>query len=82
MVPWSEPTPSHAETNNSLTADHWNFYKVEKWTKDGKRVDDMLYGGSDLNKARDVFTAAIKRRPRIVLTIRQRAQVLAFWPHK
>ena len=32
----------------------------------------MLYAGS-LDKAREIFTAAIKHRPRIRLTIRRRA---------
>ena len=36
-----------------LIADHHNFYKVEKWTKDGSKVDHMLYAGSSLDKARD-----------------------------
>jgi hypothetical protein len=50
---------SAEETNDPLIADHRNFYKVEKWTKDGSKVDRMLYGGSDLDSARDVFAAAI-----------------------
>jgi hypothetical protein len=33
-----------------LIADHRNFYKVEKWTKDGARVERMLYAGSNLVK--------------------------------
>jgi hypothetical protein len=65
------------ETNDPLIADHRNFYKVEKWTKDGAKVDHMLYAGSNLDKAREVFTEAIRHRPRIRLTIRQRSQVLA-----
>jgi hypothetical protein len=32
----------------------------------------MLYAGSKLDKAREVFAAAIKHRPRIRLTVRQR----------
>jgi len=60
------------ETNDPLIADHRNFYKVEKWTKDGSKVDRMLYAGSNLEKAREVFAAAIYHRPRIRLTIRQR----------
>jgi hypothetical protein len=54
--------------------------KVEKWTKNGDRIERMLYAGSDLDKARDIFAAAIKHRPRIRLTIRQRARVLKQWP--
>ena len=48
--------------------------------KDGSKVDHMLYAGSDLEKARYVFAAAIKHRPRIRLTIRQRTHVLEHWP--
>jgi hypothetical protein len=40
----------------------------------------MLYAGSDLDKAREIFAAAIKHRPRIRLTIRKRAHVLEEWP--
>ena len=71
---------SAEETNDPLIADHRNFYKVEKWTKDGSKVDRMLYGGSDLDRAREVFAAAIYHRPRIRLTIRQRTHVLEQWP--
>ncbi len=56
------------------------FYKVEKWTKDGTKVDRMLYAGDNLGKARTVFANAIKHRPRIRLTIRQRTRVLQQWP--
>jgi hypothetical protein len=71
---------SDDETNDPLIADHRNFYKVEKWTKDGSKVDHMLYAGSNLDKAREVFAEAIYHRPRIRLTIRQRTQVLEQWP--
>jgi hypothetical protein len=71
---------SDDETNDPVIADHLNFYKVEKWTKDGSNVDHMLYAGNNLDKAREVFAAAIKHRPRIRLTIRQRTQVLERWP--
>jgi hypothetical protein len=74
MNDWSDE-----ETNEPLIADHRNFYKVEKWTKDG-RVERMLYAGSNLDKAREIFAAAVKHRPRIRLTIRQRARVLQEWP--
>jgi hypothetical protein len=56
---------SDEETNDPLIADARNFYKVEKWTKDGSKVDHMLYAGSSLDKAREVFAEAIYRRPRI-----------------
>ena len=37
------------------------------------RVERMLYAG-DLGKAKDIFAKAIKHRPRIRLTIRQRTR--------
>ena len=70
---------SHEETDNPLYADDRNFYKVEKWTKDGSKVDRLVYAGNDLDKARELFRQAIKHRPRIRLTIRQRTRVLEQW---
>jgi hypothetical protein len=71
---------SDEETHDPLIADHRNFYKVEKWTKDGSKIDHMLYASSNLDKAREVFAEAIYHRPRIRLTIRQRTQVLEQCP--
>jgi hypothetical protein len=64
---------------NPLYADERNFYK-RKWTKDGSKIDRMLYAGSNLDKARQLFAEAVKHRPRIRLTIRQRTRVLQQWP--
>ena len=75
MSKWSDE-----QTDEPLIADHRNFYKVEKWTKDGTKVERMLYAGSNLDKAREVYAAAIYHRPRIRLTIRQRSHVLEEWP--
>jgi hypothetical protein len=83
LPPKYDPEPitqSDEETNDPLIADHRNFYAVEKWTKDGSRVDRMLFPGSNLDRAREIFNAAVKHRPRIRLTIRQRTQVLEWWP--
>jgi hypothetical protein len=68
------------ETNDPLIADACNFYKVEKWTKDESKIDSLLFAGSNLDKAREVFAAAIYHRPRIRLTIQQRSRVLEQWP--
>jgi hypothetical protein len=57
-------------------ADDRNFFKVEKWTRDGMVVECLLYAGNNLAKAEDIFARAIKHRPRIRLTIRQRTRVL------
>jgi hypothetical protein len=70
---------SDEESENALDADDRNFYKVEKWAKDGSKVEGMLYAGSNLEKAKDIFTEAIKHRPRIRLTIRQRTRMLEQW---
>jgi hypothetical protein len=79
-----EPKPDdvteHEETTDPLVADTRNFYKVEKWTKDGTKVDRLLYAGNSLRRARSVFESAIKHRPRIRLTIRQRTRVIDRWP--
>ena len=64
------------ETDDPLYADRRNFYKVEKWTRDGTKIDSLLYAGNSLEKASDLFAKAIKHRPRIRLTIRQRTRVL------
>jgi hypothetical protein len=74
------PNSPDEETTEPLIANDRNYYKVEKWTKDGTKVERMLYAGSNLDKAREVFASAIYHRPRIRLTIRQRTQVLEEWP--
>jgi thiamine monophosphate kinase len=70
----------HEDTTDPLIADLRNFYNVEKWTRDGTKVDSLLYAGNNLGRARAVFESAIKHRPRIRLTIRQRTRVLEQWP--
>jgi hypothetical protein len=79
-----EPKPHdvdfHEETDSPTHADDRNFYKVEKWTRDGTKVDSLLYAGNSLARAREIFTRAIKHRPRIRLTIRQRTRLLQQWP--
>jgi hypothetical protein len=72
-IEWSEE-----ETDNPPRAD--NFYKPEKWTKDDAKVDRLPYAGNNLDKARKLFTEAIKHPPRVRLTIRQRTRVLEQWP--
>jgi hypothetical protein len=71
MKSWSD-----VETGDPAYADRRNFYKVEKWSRDGLRVELMLYGGNNLDKARRIFERTHKQRPRIRLTIRQRMRVL------
>ena len=50
MNDWSDE-----ETNDPLVADVRNFYKVEKWTRDGEKVDSLLYAGDNLDKTRDIL---------------------------
>jgi hypothetical protein len=76
----SEDDWSNEETDDPIYADERNFYMVEKLTKDGKQVDRLLYASNNLDKAREIFQQAIKHRPRIRLTIRQRTRVLDKWP--
>ena len=73
---------SHEETDDPLHADLRNFYKVEKWSRDGQRVEELLFAGNSLDKARRIFDRMTTRRPRIRLTIRQRTRVLEEWPQK
>ena len=68
------------ETDDPLYADDRNFYKVEKWTADGTKVDWLLYAGDNVAKAREIFAAMVRHRPRLRLTIRQRTRVLDEWP--
>jgi hypothetical protein len=40
---------SDEETEDPLVADTRNFSKVEKWTRDGAKVDSLLYAGNNLD---------------------------------
>jgi hypothetical protein len=62
------------ETDDPHYADRRNFYKVEKWSRDGLRVELMLYAGNGLDKARRIFARTAKQQPGIRLTIRQRCE--------
>jgi hypothetical protein len=59
-----EPKPRdvdfHEVTDSAVYADDRNFYKVEKWTRDGTKVDNLLYAGNSLGRASEIFTRAIK----------------------
>jgi hypothetical protein len=61
---------SAEETDDPLYADRRNFYKVEKWSRNGLRVELTLFAGNIPDKARRKFERTIKHRPRIRLTIR------------
>ena len=70
----------HCCVDSATYADDWMFYKVEKWTRDGTKVDSLLYAGNSFDRARSVFEEATKHRPRIHLTSGQRMRVLDEWP--
>jgi hypothetical protein len=42
---------SHENTDDPLHADRRRFYKVEKLSGDGQRVEELLLGGNSLTKA-------------------------------
>ena len=67
MSKWSDE-----ETDEPLIADNRNFYKVEKWTKDGTKVEPGQCAGG--------IRRGDLHRSRIRLTIRQRTRVLEQWP--
>ena len=71
---------SDEERHDPLYADDRAFYKVEQWRRDGLHVERLLHAGNNLAKAEDIFARAVRHRPRIRLTIRQRTRVLRQFP--
>jgi hypothetical protein len=71
---------SHEETDEPGFADRRNFYKVEKWSRDGQRIEELLFAENSLAKAQRIFERFIQKRPRSRLTVRQRSRVLQEWP--
>jgi hypothetical protein len=55
MSEWSDE-----ETKDPLYADRRNFYKVEKWSRNGRRVEPLLYAGNNLDKAQRIFERTTK----------------------
>ena len=68
------------ETSNPVYADTHNFFKVEQWTNDDLRVGRMLFAGNRLDRALDMFDAAIRFEPVARYLIRQRSRVVEKWP--
>jgi hypothetical protein len=54
---------SDEQTDDPLYADDRNFYKVEAWSRDGVRIDALLYAGNNLRNAQKIFVATVKHRP-------------------
>jgi hypothetical protein len=40
-----------------------NFYKIEKWSRDGQRVEEMLFAWNSLANTQRRFSALIEKRP-------------------
>jgi hypothetical protein len=70
------------ETDNPHIADLKNFYKVERWSKDGQHIERMLYAGNRIDRAREVFEQLVHHRPGGRYTIRQGIRVLHRWPEE
>jgi hypothetical protein len=51
--------------------------QVELWTNNEQRVTDLLYAGTNLDKARDMVSRFINKRPLAHLTIPQRLCVVS-----
>jgi hypothetical protein len=73
------PRWAEEETDNPVYADDRNFFKVEHWTDDDLHVERMLYAGNRLDKALDMFDAAIRVEPAARYLIRQRSRVVDKW---
>jgi hypothetical protein len=72
---WSEE-----ETNNPVYADTRNFLKVEEWTTGDLHVARLIYVGNRIDKAHDIFDAAIRFNIAGRYTIRQSIRVVEKWP--
>jgi hypothetical protein len=72
---WSEE-----ETDNPVYADTRGLFKVERWTADGLHVACMLYAGNRLDKAHEIFDAAIRFNMAGRYRIRQGIRVVEKWP--
>ncbi|MBO0715841.1 MAG: hypothetical protein J2P55_00700 [Rhizobiales bacterium] len=71
---------SSEETDDPVVADDRYFFKVEQWTADDQHVERMLWAGNAIVRARAIFDAKVRHRPRGHYTIRQRNRVLQKWP--
>lgn len=75
------PDPFAEQITTDLNDAWWRgFYMVEKWSKDGQKPEELIYGGNRLAKAQAVFDAIVTKRPGGRYVLRQRARVLRKWP--
>jgi hypothetical protein len=49
------------EQTKAAHANVRNFYKVEKWTRDGMKVDSLLYAGNSLPARHSSVRSSIDR---------------------
>jgi hypothetical protein len=54
MSNWSDD-----ETDDPVDADRRHFYKMEKWSRDGLRVELMIFASTNLEKAGRVFERTV-----------------------
>jgi hypothetical protein len=52
-------------------------YRVEQWDETDKSVDELIALLGDYRVARAAFEEAVKRRPGRIITLRQKARLLA-----
>jgi hypothetical protein len=52
-------------------------YSVEQWDDDDKYVEEVIALTGDYRVARAAFEEAVKRRPGRIVTLRQKARLLA-----
>jgi hypothetical protein len=71
---------SNEETDDPLYPTAVTSTRSRSGSRDGLRVELVLYAGNNLDKARRIFERTTRHRPRIRLTIRQRMCVLDEWP--
>jgi hypothetical protein len=70
----------YRETSDPGDADRRNYFKVELWDADELHTKALLHASNDLSRAKAIFAAEKKRRPRGRYTLRQGIRVLDRWP--
>ncbi len=80
-APVTSDNPFGDQETTDLTDAWWrSFYMVERWSDDGQKPIELIYGGNRLQKARDVYDAMVRYCPAGRYTLRQRARTLRQWP--
>jgi hypothetical protein len=68
------------KNDNPVDADTRNFFKVEEWTADDLHIARLIYAGNRLDKAHDIFDAAIRFNMAGRYYMRQGIRVVEKWP--